>query len=226
MNRSCGVSGMFAAAIALAIPSVGNAQTESQTGTRFDREKYDHDRGVRDTIQYFGRCVATYKADEIEAFLKVPTAENWRPVVTFPSGRSHCVVRNMSAGFPELRGTIAEAWYRQKYRGGLPVTLAAVPPASQESVIEALTSVPQDDRAEILLDEFAACVAATAPSAVDNFVRTEADSSEETAAMGALSAHLGPCAFAGQRLRLDRISLRAGLAYALARRAAQIPDAE
>lgn len=68
------------------------------------------------------------------------------------------------------------------------------------------------------VDEMAACMADTDPAGITALIQTDQDSSEETAAIGALSPSLTKCLSAGTRLDASRHALRAALADALYQR--------
>lgn len=73
----------------------------------------------------------------------------------------------------------------------------------------------------IVVDEMAACVADTNPIGIRDLVRTRPESSEEKAALTALSSSFGPCLRVGAKLQANRTGLRAALAEALLQRIQQ-----
>jgi hypothetical protein len=68
------------------------------------------------------------------------------------------------------------------------------------------------------VDEMGACMADTDPAAIYSLIRTQPGSTEENAAMAAISPALTKCLTAGTRLEADRRALRAALADALYQR--------
>lgn len=210
------------AGLTLAAPALAqDGETEDEIGSRFNREKYDGQRGARETMSYFGRCVAEYKSDEIKAFLVNPTYENWEPILDFPNSQTHCAIRNLAAGFQDHLGALSEGWYLHEYADAPPAYFATAenkaPP--QEEVAAAIIAADEEERPQVVIDEFARCVAAVNPVGVDALLRTEHGDEDETAAIQALLPSFAPCAFEGQKLGFDRAGLRSALAYALATRA-------
>lgn len=220
------VAHLVACAVLLGLGTpVAAQQQEALTGSRFTRDKFDARRAARDTLRHFGKCLASYKSDKIEAFLLNPSQENWEPVIYSPNNQSHCAVRNMSAGFREFRGAVAEGWYLKRFKDGPPDWLLAdagkLP--SQDVIVAQLQGASDDaEKTRIMVRAFADCVAATAPAELDALFRTDVESDEEKEAFSAVGAYLGPCAFEGQNLSFDFESLRSMLAFALATRAARL----
>jgi hypothetical protein len=68
------------------------------------------------------------------------------------------------------------------------------------------------------VDEMSVCMADTDPAGIVELIKTEADSADESAAIGAMSPNLTKCLGAGTRLDATRHALRAALADALYQR--------
>jgi hypothetical protein len=68
------------------------------------------------------------------------------------------------------------------------------------------------------VDEMAVCMADTDPAGIAALIKTDADSSDESAVIGAMSPNLTKCLGAGTRLDASRHALRAALADALYQR--------
>jgi hypothetical protein len=210
----------------IAIPVSAPAQDvsrRSETGTRFTKKAYDNVRDARDTLSFFGRCVATQKPAVIARFLRDPVDANWQPVIDFPNGQSSCVQQwGMATSYREMRGAIAEGWYLHEFPAAAPAALvdgAAEAPAQAETVAR-LQAADEADRPMVLVDEFARCVATVAPRGTDAVLRTRVGSKEERSAINQLAPNFAPCAFEGQQYTFDEASLRAALAFALARQVA------
>lgn len=218
------------AALGMCLGNVATAQddmSESKVGTRFNRDKFDSDRGARETMSYFGRCVAAYKSDEIRTFLMNPVHETWESIMDFPNDRTHCASRNTVASFVDFRGAVAEGWYLARFKKEPPAFLLnseATPPAEEETVA-LIAAASDDEKAQVIVDEFARCVAVVDVRGVDALLRTRHASKEEAAAVQALAPSFSPCAFEGQKLAFDTAGLRSALAYAMARRAAGVGPA-
>lgn len=211
-----------AAALSLGSPAAAqDAEREGEIGSRFSREKYDGNRGARETMSYLGRCVAGYKDAEIRAFLADPTYETWKPILDFPNNQSHCVIRNTMAGFTDYRGAMSEGWYLVTYEDAPPpyFASAANEAPSQEETAALIVAADEESRPQVVIDEFARCVAAVNPLGVDALLRTKHDGKDENQAIQALMPSFAPCAFEGQKLGFDQAGLRSALAYALATRA-------
>lgn len=102
---------------------------------------------------------------------------------------------------------------------------------AQPSAASALTPLPLQQKRYLrgwfvttgrnpAVDEMGACMADTDPSQIVALIKTEPGTSEETAALGALSPNLTKCLSAGTRLDAGRQALRAALADALYQRLA------
>ncbi|MXP28562.1 hypothetical protein GRI58_06975 [Porphyrobacter algicida] len=215
-------------AIGLGVVSISaSAQDDgnerSETGTRFSKERYNNKRDARATLSYFGRCVAEYKSDKIGKYLLDPSDTNWKAMTYFPNSQSGCLTQyGMRSSFREMRGALSEGWYLRKYPDGPPAGTVDDPkaaPSQKDSVARIMAADPAD-RSSVIVDEFALCVAATAPLEADALLRTKVTSKAERAAINALAPYFGPCAFEGQKMSFDVESLRAALDYGMARRVA------
>lgn len=192
--------------------------SETKTGSRFSREKFDSERAARDNMAYFGQCLASYKSEEIRDYLAAPTTSKLVAVTDTRNG-SRCVVRDMVAGFIDYRGSLSEAWYLKTYDEAPPATFtpAGIAPPTQEETAAAIVGANEEGRAQVVVDEFARCVSAVNPLGVDTLLRTEHGDKAEKAAIQALVPSFAPCAFEGQKLSFDEAGLRSALAFALAR---------
>ena len=203
------------------------AQEEAPvTGSRFSREKHDNKRTARKVLSYYGTCIAAYKSDKIEAFLREPKQETWDPVIYAPNNKTRCAMANMASGFREYAGTVSEGWYVRRFKDGAPVSFMngeQVPP-SQDALVSRLEASDADEHKYIFIEEFSRCVAATAPMQVDALLRSDVESEAEQAGIKGVIPYLGPCMFEGQNLQLDPESLRSMLAFALAKRAVKTLD--
>lgn len=216
------IAAVPAAAQAEDQPEQAADDQETKTGSRFTRPKHDRGRGVRETLNHYGHCLATFKSDKIEAYLVDPTDERWRTVSYSPNSQTRCAIRNMLTNDRDMRGSVSEGWYVRRFKDGAPAVFVSGPNPMpvEEEVVARIAAAPENIKGDVIVDEFARCVAATAPMEVDAVLRTKVDSKQEQQTMQALAPAMGPCAFEGQNLAFDRDSLRLWLAYALATRAA------
>lgn len=180
-------------------------------------------RAAREALDTLGACLASERADEVAAYLRAPSEDSWYPVTKGRNDEVPCVgLYSVTASQRAMRGAAAEGWYLARHADGAPAAFATAENAapSQEEAAARIVAASEDERPQVIVDEFARCVAATAPAGVDKLLRTPVASAAETAAIGDLSASFAPCAFEGQKLGFDAETLRAALAFALARRVA------
>ena len=209
----------FALGFAVLSASASAQDPEAKIGSRFKEDRYSsrEDR-ARLELASFGDCVARMKREEFEAFMAQPTSDNWEKVMYFPNGQTRCLNTNMVASIRSVQGAIADGWYTVTYKDGLAPSLASykakLPP--QEPAIERIVAAEESEKPSVIVDEFARCVASSAPASVDRFLRTKVTSKEEKEAFSQLSPYLGPCAFEGQKLSFNMMGFRGAVAYALA----------
>lgn len=182
-------------------------------------------REAREALGSLGRCLATLRSDDIRAYLRNPSEGSWHPVTYYANDDAPCIgLYSVEAELPAMRGAVAEAWYLAKFAGGAPAAFSNternVAPLQTETA-GLIVAASEQDRPQVVVDEFARCVAAVAPLGVDALLRTPVASSAEGKAISALSPHFGPCAFEGQKLAFNTEMLRAALAFALAARVAR-----
>lgn len=180
-------------------------------------------RAAREALDTLGACLASERADEVAAYLRAPSEGSWYPVTKRRNDEVPCVgLYSVTASQRAMRGAAAEGWYLARHADGAPAAFATAENTapSQEEAAARIVAASEDERPQVIVDEFARCVAATAPAGVDKLLRTPVASAAETAAIGDLSASFAPCAFEGQKLNFDAETLRAALAFALARRVA------
>lgn len=182
-------------------------------------------REAREALSSVGRCLAGVRGDDVRAYLRNPTASTWYPVTDYDNDDAPCVgMYYVETEQPAMRGAVAEAWYLANFTGGAPAVFSkaemnVAPP--QDEIAARIVAASEADRPQVVVDEFARCVAAVAPVGVDALLRTPVATTAEAKAIGALSPSFGPCAFEGQKLAFDAEMLRAALAFALASRAAR-----
>ena len=193
-----------------------------RTGSRFTDDRFhgNNQGEERHTMEFLGRCVASQKADEVEAHLRQESNETWAAVMKFPQGRTRCLFgRDLASNYRTMRGAIAQGYYvMQNPQGAPPSISGAIPgPPPVDEQVAIILSASDDSKSDVVVDEFARCVVASDPMGADRLVRTEPKTKEEGKALGALSPKFGPCAFEGQELAFDREGLRNAMAWALAR---------
>jgi hypothetical protein len=219
------VLGILGLVCATAVQAQSASERSSVTGSRFSREKFNNVRDARSTLSFFGRCVATYRSDRIKDFLLNPAPAKIQDIVAFPNSETHCVngYVALKSSYREIRGSLSEAWYLRAFPDSPPAWFTDDPAAapSQEEVVKRIVETDLDDRADVIVEEFARCVAAIAPVETDKVLRTPVATKDERVAINRLAPNFGPCAFEGQQLSFDEASLRSALAYALAAHAAR-----
>jgi len=179
---------------------------------------------AREALDTLGRCLAVVRAAEVGSYLRNPGESTWYAVTVRRNDEAPCVgLYAITASQTAMRGAVAEAWYVINYADGAPAAFSTAENAapSQAEAVERIGAASEEARPQVIVDEFARCVAATMPLQVDALLRTSVASDGESEAIGALSAGFAPCAFEGQKLGFDAETLRAALAFALARRAMQ-----
>lgn len=178
---------------------------------------------ARVALGTLGKCLAGIRGDDIGAYLRSPSRDTWRPITYYPNDEAPCVgFYTVEAELPAMRGAVAEAWYLARFANGpasFPAASNVAPPQTETAAL--IVAADEADRPQVVVDEFARCVAAVAPLGVDALLRTPVASNDEGRAISALSPHFSPCAFEGQKLAFNTEMLRAALAYALAARVAR-----
>lgn len=173
---------------------------------------------ARAGLATLGQCIVAQRGDQVRGFLRNPSASSWYPVTSYRNDDAPCVgFYSVTADEATLRGAVAEAWYLATYPAAPGMTPGTAP--TQEEVAGRIVAASEADRPQVIVDEFARCVVATAPSGVDALLRTEQVTSAESQALTALSGSFAPCAFEGQKIAFNAETLRAALAFALASRA-------
>lgn len=219
------VLGILGLVCATGAQAQSTSERSSVTGSRFSKEKFNNVRDARSTLSFFGRCVATYRSDRIKDYLLNPVPAKIQDLITFPNSETHCVngYAALKSGYREIRGSLSEAWYLRTFPDSPPAWFADDPAAapSQEEVAKRIIEADVEDRADVIVEEFARCVAAIAPVETDRVLRTPVATKDERVAINRLAPNFGPCAFEGQKLSFDEASLRSALAYALAAHAAR-----
>ncbi len=177
---------------------------------------------AREALGTLGRCLVGIRADDIRAYLRSPSRSTWHPITYYRNDEAPCVgLYTVETGTAAMRGAVAEAWYLANFAGAAPAAFSSAernvaPPQTETAAL--ITAASEEDRPQVVVDEFARCVAAVAPMGVDVLLRTPVASAAEGRAIGALSPQFGPCAFEGQKLAFNAEMLRAALAFALASR--------
>lgn len=178
---------------------------------------------ARQALGALGQCLNGIRADAVRAYLRSPSRGTWYPVTYYRNDEAPCVgMYSVEAEMAAIRGAVAEAWYLANFANGpasFPAAANVAPPQTETAAL--IVAADEADRPQVVVDEFARCVAAVSPLGVDALLRTPVASSAENAAISALSANFAPCAFEGQKLAFNAEMLRASLAFALARRVAR-----
>tara|TARA_R110001606_G_scaffold179615_3_gene326316 strand:- start:198 stop:929 length:732 start_codon:yes stop_codon:yes gene_type:complete len=190
-----------------------------KAASRFKQNKYRR-LGARHDLSFFAQCLVRRKFDLMEDYLSSLDPDIWNEIMSFPDNRTRCASGNMISNFRTMRGAMAESWYVLKYKDApAPSILAAVPaiPAPDQSVARIMAS-DEDEKQAVVVDEFAMCVVASAPLDADAYIRTSVNSDDEEEALGEIQPNFGPCAFEGQQLAFNKETLRAAIAFALARK--------
>ena len=198
--------------IGAAFPLMANAQPDMSNS-----------REARAALDTLGACLANVRGAEVGAFLRNPSERNWHRVTAYRNAEAPCTgLYSVATSQAAMRGAAAEAWYVARYAQGAPTSFTTAdntaPP--QEDTAARIAAASDADRPQVIIDEFARCVAATAPGKVDKLLRTPVASTLEAEAIRGLTMAFAPCAFEGQKLGFDAETLRAALAFALARRVA------
>jgi len=177
---------------------------------------------ARETLDKLGQCLAVVRSAEVGRYLSNPGDSTWYEVTARRNDEAPCVGLYMiTASQSAMRGAVAEAWYLINHADGAPAVFSraenAAPP--QAEAVQRIAAASEEARAQVIVDEFARCVAATMPVQVDALLRTPVASAAESEAVETLSTGFAPCVFEGQKLGFDAETLRAALAFALVRRA-------
>lgn len=176
---------------------------------------------ARNILLQFGQCLYARRASSAERFMMLPvdSAEYEKLQRTlFDTMGDSCIEGDGTLSFSDslLRGALFEAAYRKKFGGSnAPMRFD---PTLKTDMAEAYTQ-PYSDvaRRQIVLQDFAECVALTEPVEVRAMVMSSPESSREETAFANLSSKFGPCLTTGQKAAFSKPSLRAILAEALYR---------
>ena len=165
-------------------------------------------------MSYLGGCLAQRKSRQSLAYLSTePGTEAEMAALNKLIGTyTACLPFSgrMRIDPPQLRGAIAQAFYKRTVRAPLPALPAPTP---------ALTAMSPDDLDRLgrdaIIDRYASCVAATQPAFVHQLLTgSRLGSKDEAEAIGRMAQALEACLPRGSKLGLQPHELRLAIAAA------------
>jgi hypothetical protein len=214
------LAALFCAAAALVLATPAAAQDENELGSRVLKRHPASSNGEperRATLIWhtFTRCMAEKRGASVRRLLEVENADALQQTMAVLSREVQCNIGgpdmitgySLNAPLDVQRGMYAEALLaRMRHPLGLPALARVAVYHSGWNAVSGRSAT---------VDEMAVCVADTNPGGVEALLATDANSREELAVFGALSASFGPCLVANTQLNATRVGVRAALAEAL-----------
>lgn len=204
------------AALTLAAPAL----SEPPIGSRIDAvplapvqpDTHSQEDAIR-LMNQFARCIGHQRRKEARAVLDLPlgSTEQNRAIARMVGGQEECLgdgAAELHFPAPALIGGLAEQLILDLYPGADPSSLAGLSDADQQKRGFAPRNLSED---------FALCVVRRDPASVRAFIDTQPASPGEDQVVRKLVPQFGPCAVAGQTLKLDKLSIRLMLAFGLYR---------
>ena len=174
-----------------------------------------------DNLQRYAACLTQTRAGQVRQLLHAPSAAAGGLAYHALADDNRCFTRVFGNEFlPEdvafsqdlLRGRLAEQALLA--RSGELAGLQPLPLQQKRYLRPWFVATGRN----AAVDEMGACMADTDPAGIAALIKTDAGSSDESAAIGPLSQSLTKCLSAGTRLNASRQALRAALADALYQR--------
>lgn len=213
------ISALGAAAVLCAQPALAQIPTSS---AEF-RSNSAADAKVRGAIELdrLVRCAMNRRENLARNILNTRPGSNAqeRAVAPFRRVMENCMsdlVPGMFLGNAETRGVIAQVFYLRQYPAK-PDFAALDHRATPLPKSWSNGKISENEKIQMLSQDFAGCVVATAPDDADALLRTEIRSSAERSAFRHLVPVLGPCLPKGLKMELDVAWLRAVVAEGLLR---------
>ena len=175
-----------------------------------------------DNLQRYVACLSTSRPAQVKQLLQASSAAAANLSYHGLANDNRCFARVFPSG--EFRPEDV-AFSQDLLRG----RLAEQALLAQSGAVAALQPLPLQQKRYLrpwfvttarnpAVDEMGACMADTDPAGIAALIKTDSGSSDESAAIGALSPSLTKCLSAGTRLDASRQALRAALADALYQR--------
>lgn len=215
------------AAVAVSLSSMSASLAEppigSRLGDRADRKKVADDRDAIQAAHELAGCIVLKRGSSARELLNARDAKVVKEANARMTGEVDCI-----ANLPEhpLAEGVRVIYPPDIMRGDLTEELLK----RDRSAVAQLQPLPIQKtysrswfaftQRHLSVDEMAACVADTNPSAIMALLQSNPLSNEEGAAFGNLMPSMGPCLVAGTKLDAKREALRAALAEALYQRLA------
>ena len=224
-------AGTFLLAALLASTATQASAQDTQIGSRLEpRREIGVGRSSATSIRMYhdlATCLVHRRASSAQALLDARSEDDVRRARATLVQPVECLHLNeasddaqetgLSASSDIERGALAEALLQRNGGGAELKPLKRV--ATYQSAWSAFSG------RSLLVDEMAACVAATDPAGIQSLLRTMPTSAKESAALQSLVPAMGPCLVVNAKLDANPQSLRAALAEALYHRVnAPAPD--
>ncbi|MFM5916779.1 MAG: hypothetical protein ACKOOL_04500 [Novosphingobium sp.] len=216
---------MFAAGAALVAVCAGAQAAAAQIPTSSNeiRPNYAADAKSRGAIELnrLVRCAMSRREKLAGNILSTRPGSNdqERLMSPFRKVMENCMsdlAPAMYLGNVETRGEIAGVLYLRQYPQA-PDFAALAHPSLPLPKGWTTGKVSEYEKVQMLGQEFAGCIAATAPADVDTLLRTDLRSAAERTAFRRLVPSFGPCLPKGLKMELDVAWLRAAVAEAMLR---------
>ena len=215
---------LFILSLCLAVPSAGLADPD--LNSRIDRAplavKSKQAQGENASIlvmHQFARCVADQHQKGAMALLALPylSDEQSNAVGSLVGGNEDCMGSDgVGLRFkpPAIVGGMAEQLIANRYKNANVIRFAGM----TDETLDQLSVKPRN-----YAEDFAQCVVRRDPQKVTQLIQTRPTSDEEAAIVQQLVPHLGPCLVSGQKISLNKPSVRSILAVGLYRMLASAP---
>lgn len=204
------------ASAALAEPPIG-----SRLGDRDEKRPVGDEQAAVHAAHQFAGCLVVKRGSSARGLLDTRDQKQAEKFGSQLGGEVDCItnitrndlVEGVAVNYPYaiMRGDIAEDLIKRNESSVRQLQPLSIERTYSRPWFALTTRNPS-------VDEMGACVANTDPAAILALIDTEASSSAEDAAFGALIPALGPCLVAGTKLDAKREPLRAALAEALYQR--------
>ena len=197
-----------------------SALAAPETGTRLDKtplavdnKQIEGDNSGRVVTNQYARCIAETKPDRAIAALALMylSGDQNKAVQKLASGLADCLGPNsVVLRFPgaAMTAAMAEYFVTTKYDD---TDFSKISELTEEAMF-ASTFKPRNDG-----EDFAQCVARSAPVAARNLLDTAVASDAEAAAIKKVVPYFGPCLLAGQDLKINADTVRSISAVGLYR---------
>lgn len=217
---------LAAVAATLTVPAMGQttgSHIRKSSDARTDIQGNDS-KAAEKAVHFLARCTAELRSPVAKKILALPylSVEQKNLVKSKIQGSEDCMGRlgfKLKFGYAPMIGGMAEYYVTDIFKDESIklVSGSATADAGQASVSPA---------ARNSVEMFSQCVARKDPKAVKDFVSTQPTSDEEKSALQSVVPLLGQCIPAGEKISLDKISLRAMLSFGLYRELAAIASVD